>query len=192
MLVLGSAKWVPRETSGSQLHFSAQPVHLALFQAPSAAPCPRMSAPDGEQCNPAHVLFDTFLRANECEEVLGSFRALCGHLGLEHTGQLCFYHKLKACLNYWSAKALWSKLDKKAGHKDYDQGRACANTKVGWPRLAGGAGARAGPFRERGKGPRRPMVVVYDCSCDNNPLLHHSKWSCSSASAVLAPAGASA
>ncbi|XP_059573594.1 F-actin-monooxygenase MICAL1 isoform X2 [Alligator mississippiensis] len=88
-----------------------------------------MSAPDGEQCNPAHVLFDTFLRANECEEVLGSFRALCGHLGLEHTGQLCFYHKLKACLNYWSAKALWSKLDKKAGHKDYDQGRACANTK---------------------------------------------------------------
>ncbi|XP_019369672.1 PREDICTED: protein-methionine sulfoxide oxidase MICAL1 isoform X3 [Gavialis gangeticus] len=88
-----------------------------------------MSAPDGEQCNPAHALFETFLRANECEEVLGSFRALCGHLGLEHTGQLCFYHKLKACLNYWSAKALWSKLDKKAGHKDYDQGRACANTK---------------------------------------------------------------
>ncbi|XP_019402313.1 PREDICTED: protein-methionine sulfoxide oxidase MICAL2-like isoform X2 [Crocodylus porosus] len=129
MLVLGAAKWVPRETPGSQLHFSTQPVHLALFQAPCAAPCPRMSAPDGEQGNPAHALFETFLRANECEEVLGSFRALCGHLGLEHTGQLCFYHKLKACLNYWSAKALWSKLDKKAGHKDYDQGRACANTK---------------------------------------------------------------
>ncbi|XP_067387577.1 F-actin-monooxygenase MICAL1 [Emydura macquarii macquarii] len=88
-----------------------------------------MNLQDGEQGNPAHSLFETFLHAKLCEEVLGSFQALCRQLGLEHKGQLQFYHKLKSCLNYWNAKALWSKLDKKAGHKDYDQGRACANTK---------------------------------------------------------------
>uniref|UniRef100_K7FEY9 F-actin monooxygenase n=1 Tax=Pelodiscus sinensis TaxID=13735 RepID=K7FEY9_PELSI len=88
-----------------------------------------MKTQDGEQGNPAHSLFETFLRASHCQEVLSSFQALCEHLGLEHKGQLQFYHKLKSCLNYWSAKALWAKLDKKAGHKDYDQGRACANTK---------------------------------------------------------------
>uniref|UniRef100_A0A452IZX8 F-actin monooxygenase n=1 Tax=Gopherus agassizii TaxID=38772 RepID=A0A452IZX8_9SAUR len=88
-----------------------------------------MNTQDGKQGNPAHSLFETFLRANHCEEVLGSFQALCGQLALEHKGQLQFYHKLKSCLNYWSAKALWGKLDKKAGHTDYDQGKACANTK---------------------------------------------------------------
>ncbi|XP_061488477.1 F-actin-monooxygenase MICAL1 [Rhineura floridana] len=88
-----------------------------------------MSQQNGEQSNLAHSLFDTFTHAKQCKEVLGSFEVLCRHLGLEHTGQLQFYHKLKSCLNYWSAKALWTKLDKKAGHKDYDQGTACANTK---------------------------------------------------------------
>ncbi|XP_053099470.1 F-actin-monooxygenase MICAL1 [Hemicordylus capensis] len=88
-----------------------------------------MSQQDGEQGNLAHSLFDTFLHAKKCKEVLYSFEALCKHLGLEHTGQLQFYHQLKSCLNYWSAKALWTKLDKKAGHRDYDQGTACANTK---------------------------------------------------------------
>uniref|UniRef100_A0A8D2JIJ1 Microtubule associated monooxygenase, calponin and LIM domain containing 1 n=1 Tax=Varanus komodoensis TaxID=61221 RepID=A0A8D2JIJ1_VARKO len=88
-----------------------------------------MSQQDGEQANLSHSLFDAFLRAKQCKEVLENFEALCRHLGLEHTGQLLFYHKLKSCLNYWSAKALWTKLDKKAGHRDYDQGRACARTK---------------------------------------------------------------
>ncbi|XP_042320127.1 F-actin-monooxygenase MICAL1 isoform X2 [Sceloporus undulatus] len=88
-----------------------------------------MSQQDEEQTNLSHSLFDAFLHAKRCKEVLDSFGALCRHLGLEHTGQLQFYHKLKSCLNYWSAKALWTKLDKKAGHRDYDQGTACANTK---------------------------------------------------------------
>ncbi|XP_015267314.1 PREDICTED: protein-methionine sulfoxide oxidase MICAL1-like [Gekko japonicus] len=88
-----------------------------------------MNQQDGEQSNLAHSLFETFLHAKQNKEVLNSFEALCKHLGLEHTGQLQFYHKLKSCLNYWNAKALWVKLDKKASHRDYDQGKACANTK---------------------------------------------------------------
>ncbi|XP_062481537.1 F-actin-monooxygenase MICAL1 isoform X2 [Pezoporus occidentalis] len=83
-----------------------------------------MNAP----ANPAHGIFERFLRAGECREVLGCFRELCQELGLQGSG-LQLYHGLKAALNYWSAKALWSKLDKKAGHKDYDQGTACASTK---------------------------------------------------------------
>uniref|UniRef100_A0A8V5GHH1 Molecule interacting with CasL protein 1 n=1 Tax=Melopsittacus undulatus TaxID=13146 RepID=A0A8V5GHH1_MELUD len=78
--------------------------------------------------NPAHGIFERFLRAGECREVLGCFEELCRELGLQGRG-LQLYHGLKAALNYWSAKALWSKLDKKAGHKDYDQGTACASTK---------------------------------------------------------------
>ena len=88
-----------------------------------------MSVPADEPGNPAHAVFERFLRAGECREVLGCFGELCQQLGLQGSG-LQLYHGLKAALNYWSAKALWSKLDKKAGHKDYDQGTACANTKV--------------------------------------------------------------
>ncbi|XP_059723734.1 F-actin-monooxygenase MICAL1 isoform X1 [Haemorhous mexicanus] len=87
-----------------------------------------MSVPAEEPGNPAHAIFERFLRAGECQEVLGCFLELCQQLGLQGSG-LQLYHGLKAALNYWNAKALWSKLDKKAGHKDYDQGTACAGTK---------------------------------------------------------------
>ncbi|XP_069732050.1 F-actin-monooxygenase MICAL1 isoform X1 [Phaenicophaeus curvirostris] len=87
-----------------------------------------MSLPADEAGNSAHAVFERFLRAGECREVLGCFGELCGQLGLRGSG-LQLYHSLKAALNYWSAKALWSKLDKKAGHKDYEQGTACASTK---------------------------------------------------------------
>uniref|UniRef100_A0A8C9NTC5 Molecule interacting with CasL protein 1 n=1 Tax=Serinus canaria TaxID=9135 RepID=A0A8C9NTC5_SERCA len=87
-----------------------------------------MSVPAEEPGNPAHAIFERFLRAGECREVLGCFLELCQQLGLQGSG-LQLYHGLKAALNYWNAKALWSKLDKKAGHKDYDQGTACAGTK---------------------------------------------------------------
>ncbi|XP_068852147.1 F-actin-monooxygenase MICAL1 isoform X5 [Aphelocoma coerulescens] len=87
-----------------------------------------MSVPANEPGNPAHAIFERFLRAGECREVLGCFVELCQQLGLQGSG-LQLYHGLKAALNYWNAKALWSKLDKKAGHKDYDQGTACAGTK---------------------------------------------------------------
>ncbi|NWT02613.1 MICA3 monooxygenase, partial [Mionectes macconnelli] len=87
-----------------------------------------MSVPADEPGNPAHAIFERFLRAGECQEVLGCFGELCQQLGLQGSG-LQLYHSLKAALNYWSAKALWSKLDKKTGHKVYDQGKACASTK---------------------------------------------------------------
>uniref|UniRef100_A0A2I2YK45 [F-actin]-monooxygenase MICAL1 n=1 Tax=Gorilla gorilla gorilla TaxID=9595 RepID=A0A2I2YK45_GORGO len=79
--------------------------------------------------NPAHAHFESFLQAQLCQDVLSSFQELCGALGLEPGGGLPQYHKIKDQLNYWSAKSLWTKLDKRAGQPVYQQGRACASTK---------------------------------------------------------------
>uniref|UniRef100_A0A7J8GR50 [F-actin]-monooxygenase MICAL1 n=1 Tax=Molossus molossus TaxID=27622 RepID=A0A7J8GR50_MOLMO len=79
--------------------------------------------------NPAHAHFESFLQAQLCQNVLSSFQGLCQALELEPGGGLPQYHKIKAQLNYWSAKSLWAKLDKRAGQPVYQQGQACANTK---------------------------------------------------------------
>ncbi|KAF6115030.1 microtubule associated monooxygenase, calponin and LIM domain containing 1 [Phyllostomus discolor] len=80
--------------------------------------------------NPAHAHFESFLQAQLCQNVLSSFQGLCQALGLKSGGGLSQYHKIKAELNYWSAKALWAKLDKRAGQPVYQQGQACARTKL--------------------------------------------------------------
>ncbi|XP_043932526.1 protein-methionine sulfoxide oxidase mical3a-like isoform X2 [Protopterus annectens] len=83
---------------------------------------------DKEQ-NQAHVLFDQLLQAKTCKDTVQDFQELCKCLDLDPTEYKDFYHKLKSCLNYWKAKALWAKLDKRASHPDYLQGQACAATK---------------------------------------------------------------
>lgn len=79
--------------------------------------------------NPAHAHFESFLQAQLCQDVLSSFQGLCGALGVEPGGGLSQYHKVKAQLNYWNAKSLWAKLDKRASQPVYQQGRACTGTK---------------------------------------------------------------
>ncbi|XP_078053847.1 F-actin-monooxygenase mical1-like isoform X2 [Mustelus asterias] len=79
--------------------------------------------------NEVHSLFDKFLQGKTCRETLSLFRELCHLLNLDPGDYRSFYHKLKGSLNYWKAKALWGKLDKRAAHKDYEQGQACAGTK---------------------------------------------------------------
>ncbi|XP_077324968.1 F-actin-monooxygenase MICAL3 isoform X16 [Lithobates pipiens] len=79
--------------------------------------------------NLAHVLFDRFVQASTCKGTLKSFQELCDHLELKQRDYRSFYPKLKSKLNYWKAKALWSKLDKRWSHKDYKKGKACSNTK---------------------------------------------------------------
>ncbi|XP_067913120.1 F-actin-monooxygenase mical1-like isoform X2 [Heterodontus francisci] len=79
--------------------------------------------------NEAHSLFDKFLQGKSCRETLSLFRELCHLLQLDPADYCNFYHKLKGSLNYWKAKALWVRLDKRASHKDYEQGQACAGTK---------------------------------------------------------------
>uniref|UniRef100_A0A8C9Z7V6 F-actin monooxygenase n=1 Tax=Sander lucioperca TaxID=283035 RepID=A0A8C9Z7V6_SANLU len=77
----------------------------------------------------SHVLFDKFVQGTTCKGTLKAFQELCDHLEVKPGEYRIFYHKLKSKLNYWKAKALWAKLDKRACHKEYKKGRACANSK---------------------------------------------------------------
>ncbi|RVE72265.1 hypothetical protein OJAV_G00060090 [Oryzias javanicus] len=83
----------------------------------------------GDGVNRSHALFDGFVQASTCKGTLKAFQELCDHLEVKPTEHRVFYHKLKSKLNYWKAKALWTKLDKRASQKEYKKGRACANTK---------------------------------------------------------------
>ncbi|KAM5170950.1 F-actin-monooxygenase MICAL3 isoform 2-T2 [Mantella aurantiaca] len=82
-----------------------------------------------DKVNLAHALFDRFVQATTCKGTLKSFQELCDHLELKPRDYRSFYPKLKSKLNYWKAKALWAKLDKRGAHKDYKKGKACSNIK---------------------------------------------------------------
>ncbi|KAL6483390.1 hypothetical protein MHYP_G00082620 [Metynnis hypsauchen] len=79
--------------------------------------------------NQAHVLFDRFVASQTCKEVQQNFAEFCRHLQLDSQDYHHFYNKLKEKLNYWKAKELWQKIDKRASHPDYEQGKPCAKTK---------------------------------------------------------------
>lgn len=106
-----------------------------------------------ETTNQAHVLFDRFVQATTCKGTLRAFQELCDHLELKPKDYRSFYHKLKSKLNYWKAKALWAKLDKRGSHKDYKKGKACTNTKVGV------LGGEPGPAGLSGAPPTRQAML---------------------------------
>ncbi|XP_070695284.1 F-actin-monooxygenase mical1 [Pempheris klunzingeri] len=79
--------------------------------------------------NPSHATFDLFIQAQTCKDVKQTFAELCRQLNINPKDFSNFYSKLKERLNYWKAKALWTKLDKRASHPDYQQGKACTKNK---------------------------------------------------------------
>lgn len=87
-----------------------------------------MASQDSE--NPSHAAFEDFVQAQTCKDVKHHFAELCKQLELNPKDFRSFYAKLKERLNYWKAKALWTKLDKRAAHPDYQQGKVCAKNKV--------------------------------------------------------------
>lgn len=80
--------------------------------------------------NSSHATFDLFVQAKTCQEVKKHFTELCRQLQLDPKDFSSFYSKLKEKLNYWKAKALWTKLDKRVSQEVYQQGKACAQNKV--------------------------------------------------------------
>ena len=78
----------------------------------------------------AAELFDQFVNAQTFKGVLGTFRLLCDTLRIKPTNFPNFYPKLKGKLRSWKAQALWTKIEKRANHKCYNRGKACANTRV--------------------------------------------------------------
>ena len=83
-----------------------------------------------DEKNQAAKLFEDFVQASTCKSTLQAFNILCGYLELDPLEHNSFYSNLKSKLTCWKAKALWSKLDKRANHKEYKKGKACAGTKV--------------------------------------------------------------
>ncbi|XP_061627404.1 F-actin-monooxygenase mical1 isoform X1 [Phyllopteryx taeniolatus] len=79
--------------------------------------------------NPAHAAFDRFVQAQDCKDVQRHFDELCQQLDIDRKDFQSFCSELKERLNYWRAKALWTKLDKRASHPDYQQRKACTKNK---------------------------------------------------------------
>ncbi|KAL6468949.1 hypothetical protein MHYP_G00224730 [Metynnis hypsauchen] len=77
----------------------------------------------------ASKLFENFVQAPTCKNTLQAFNILCSYLELDPLEHSSFYSSLKSKLTCWKAKALWCKLDKRASHKEYKKGKACADTK---------------------------------------------------------------
>uniref|UniRef100_A0A8C5N8L2 F-actin monooxygenase n=1 Tax=Gouania willdenowi TaxID=441366 RepID=A0A8C5N8L2_GOUWI len=82
-----------------------------------------------EERDNAGKLFENFIQASTCKGALQTFNVLCRRLDLNPADHGTFYSNLKAKVTYWKAKALWSKLDKRVSHKEYNKGQACAGTK---------------------------------------------------------------
>ncbi|XP_041351912.1 F-actin-monooxygenase MICAL3-like isoform X2 [Gigantopelta aegis] len=80
--------------------------------------------------NSADHLFDQFVSAYTCKTILNTFQELCSVLGVTNADHTTFYKQLKSRLTSWKAVSLWSKLDKRASHRDYQKMQACTNTKV--------------------------------------------------------------
>ncbi|XP_058485125.1 F-actin-monooxygenase mical2b isoform X6 [Solea solea] len=73
--------------------------------------------------------FEKFVQASTCKGALQAFSVLCRQLDLDPADNRSFYSSLRAKVTSWKAKALWTKLDKRISHKEYQKGQACAGTK---------------------------------------------------------------
>ncbi|XP_059396800.1 F-actin-monooxygenase mical1-like isoform X1 [Carassius carassius] len=80
---------------------------------------------ESDSVSPSHALFDCFVQAQTCKETQQNFIELCRHLKVEPRD----YSKLKDRLNYWKAKDIWQKIDKRAAHPDYGLGQTCHQNK---------------------------------------------------------------
>ncbi|XP_067234970.1 F-actin-monooxygenase mical2b isoform X3 [Chanodichthys erythropterus] len=88
-----------------------------------------MGETEDERTSQAGQLFENFVQATTCKGTLQAFSVLCRQLELNPSDHRGFYSSLKAAVTYWKAKGLWGKLDKRASHKEYNKGKACADTR---------------------------------------------------------------
>ncbi|XP_051505140.1 F-actin-monooxygenase mical2b-like isoform X8 [Myxocyprinus asiaticus] len=84
---------------------------------------------EAEDDKKAGQLFENFVQASDCKSTLQAFNIMCSYLELDPLEHSTFYSSLKSMVTCWKAKALWSKLDKRASHKEYKKGKACEGTK---------------------------------------------------------------
>lgn len=79
-------------------------------------------------------LFELFVNAQTFKTILHSFDDLCRTLRIDRQnigyGKRSLYKVLTSKLTSWKSKSLWSKIDKRGAQKEYENGNACADTKV--------------------------------------------------------------
>nr|XP_046167564.1 protein-methionine sulfoxide oxidase mical2b-like isoform X5 [Oncorhynchus gorbuscha] len=88
-----------------------------------------MGEKEDERSAQAGQLFENFVQASTCKGTLQAFSILCRQMDLDPLDYRNFYSNLKATVTNWKAKALWTKLDKRAGHKEYKKAKACEGTR---------------------------------------------------------------
>ncbi|CAJ1057569.1 protein-methionine sulfoxide oxidase mical2b isoform X9 [Xyrichtys novacula] len=88
-----------------------------------------MGETEDERTAQASGLFENFVQASTCKGTLQAFSILCRQLELDPLDYSNFYSSLKAAVSSWKVKALWTKLDKRAQHKVYNQNKACKDTR---------------------------------------------------------------
>ncbi|XP_040893605.1 protein-methionine sulfoxide oxidase mical2b isoform X2 [Toxotes jaculatrix] len=88
-----------------------------------------MGETEDERTAQASQLFENFVQASTCKGTLQAFSILCRQLELDPLDYSNFYSSLKAAVSSWKVKALWTKLDKRAQHKVYNQNKACWGTR---------------------------------------------------------------
>ncbi|XP_029909568.1 F-actin-monooxygenase mical2b isoform X2 [Myripristis murdjan] len=88
-----------------------------------------MGETEDERTAQASQLFENFVQASTCKGTLQAFSILCRQLELDPLDYSNFYSSLKTAITSWKVKALWTKLDKRAEHKVYNQGKACQGTR---------------------------------------------------------------
>ncbi|XP_061819997.1 F-actin-monooxygenase mical2b isoform X2 [Nerophis lumbriciformis] len=127
-----------------------------------------MGETEEERENNSGKLFEDFIQASTCKGTLQAFNVLCGQLDLDPADSNLYY-SLKANVTSWKAKALWSKLDKRMSHKEYQKGQACAGTKC---LIIGGGPCGLRTAIELALMGSKVMVIEKRDSFSRNNVLH--------------------
>ncbi|XP_033997209.1 protein-methionine sulfoxide oxidase mical2b isoform X6 [Trematomus bernacchii] len=88
-----------------------------------------MGETEDERTAQASMLFENFVQTSTCKGTLQAFSILCRQMDLDPLDYSTFFSSLKAAVSSWKVKALWTKLDKRAQHKVYNQNKACQDTR---------------------------------------------------------------
>ncbi|TRY93268.1 hypothetical protein DNTS_021646 [Danionella cerebrum] len=99
------------------------------FRNPVYTPTEQRMGEAEDEKNHTGRLFENFVQATDCKSTLQAFNILCSFFELDPLEHSTFYSSLKNSVTCWKAKALWSKLDKRASHKEYKKAKACEGIK---------------------------------------------------------------
>ncbi len=78
----------------------------------------------------ADAVFEQFVRSENFNEILVTFKQLCEMLSIDVHDPSTVYENIKNRIQTHGAKTLWRLLGKRMAQNVYGKGSACKNTKV--------------------------------------------------------------